>query len=70
VGMPKEKNTKYSLVAGTILYGSKGFGHTVAFCKHFDGKYYLFNDSSFERTDFDKIKKQKIYLLLIYKKNE
>ena len=68
-GMPREKYTKYSLLGGTILYGSKGHGHTVAFCKHFDGNYYIFNDSSFELTNFDKIKKQKIYLLF-YKKDE
>lgn len=69
VGVPMEKNTKYSLLGGTILYGSKGRGHTVAFCKHFDGKYYIFNDSSYERTSFEKIKRNKIYLLF-YKKDE
>ena len=66
-GVPKEKTTKYSLQGGTILYGSKGYGHTVAFCRHFDGEYYIFNDSSFMKTNFNEIKKKKIYLL-IYKK--
>ena len=67
-GVPKEKNTKYTLLGGTILYGSKGYGHTVAFCKHFDGDYYIFNDSNFRKTNFNEIKKLKIYLLF-YKNN-
>ena len=66
-GINKE-NTKYSLLAGTILYGSRGYGHTVAFCKHFDGKYYIFNDSSVSKTCFDEIKRQKVYLLFYQKK--
>ena len=66
-GVPIEKSTKYSLFCGTILYGSKGYGHTVAFCKHFDNNYYIFNDTNTRKTDFDEIQKQKIYLL-IYKK--
>lgn len=68
-GIQIEKNTKYKLISGTILYGSRGYGHTVAFCRHFDGNYYLFNDSSFHRTTFDEIKNEKIYLLF-YQKNE
>ena len=68
-GVPIEKSTKYSLFCGTILYGSKGYGHTVAFCKHFDNKYYIFNDTYTRETDFIEIQNQKIYLL-IYKKNE
>ena len=66
-GVPKEKTTKYSLQCGTILYGSKGYRHTVTFCRHFDGEYYIFNDSSFVKTNFNEIKKKKIYLP-IYKK--
>ena len=66
-GIEKEKNMKYSLLAGTILYGSGGWGHTVAFAKHFDGEYYIFNDSSTRKTNFDEIKKSKVYLLF-YKK--
>ena len=68
-GVPIEKSTKYSLFCGTILYGSKGYGHTVAFCKHFDNNYYIFNDTNTRKTDFNEIQKQKIYLL-IYKKND
>lgn len=69
VGVPVDKNTKYSLLGGSILYGSKERGHIVAFCKHFDGQYYIFNDSSYKRTNFEKIKRNKIYLLF-YKKLE
>ena len=65
----EENTTQYKLFAGTILYGSGGYGHTVAFCKHFDGNYYIFNDSSYHKTTFEEIKKEKIYLLF-YKKNE
>ena len=66
-GIEKEKKMKYSLLAGTILYGSGGWGHTVAFAKHFDGEYYIFNDSSTRKTNFGEIKKSKVYLLF-YKK--
>ena len=65
----EENTTQYKLFAGTILYGSGGYGHTVAFCKHFDDNYYIFNDSSYHKTTFEEIKKEKIYLLF-YKKNE
>lgn len=68
-GVPREKNTKYDLLGGTILYGSKGYGHTVAFCRHFDGEYYIFDDSSFKKTNYNKIKNLKIYLLFYKKTN-
>ena len=68
-GIDKENNTKYSLLSGTILYGSHGYGHTVAFCKHFDGEYYIFNDSTARKSSFAEIKNSKIYLLF-YKKIE
>ena len=68
-GIPEEINTQYTLLAGTILLGSNGYGHTVAFCKHFDEQYYIFNDSSFNKTNFDSIKNKKIYLLF-YKKDD
>jgi len=68
-GIKKETITEYSLLAGTILYGSRGYGHTVAFCKHFNGDYYLFNDSSVRKTSFEEIKKEKVYLLFYQKKN-
>ena len=66
-GIDIESSTKYSLISGTILYGSHGHGHTVAFCKHFNGEYYIFNDSSVRKTNFKEIKNSKIYLLF-YKK--
>ena len=66
-GIEAERSTKYTLIGGTILYGSGGYGHTVAFCKHFDEKYYIFNDKFFKSTSFDEIKKEKIYLLFYHK---
>ena len=68
-GIDRENSTKYTLLAGTILYGSNGWGHTVAFARHFDGQYYIFNDSSTRRTNFEEIKKSKIYLLFYQKLN-
>ena len=68
-GITEERTTKFSLLGGTILYGSKGVGHTVAFCKHFDDNYYIFNDSSVYKTTFDEIRNSKIYLLF-YQKNK
>ena len=35
-GVQREKTTKYSLQGDTILFWSKGYGHTVAFSGHFD----------------------------------
>ena len=69
-GAPKENNAKYTLIGGTILYGKGGYGHTVAFCKHFDGQYYIFNDSTFSKTYLNEIKQQKIYLLFYQKNND
>ena len=66
-GIDKEESTKYALHSGTILYGSHGHGHTVAFCKHFDDEYYIFNDSTARKSSFEEIKNSKIYLLF-YKK--
>ena len=66
-GIDRDENTKYSLLAGTILLGSQGWGHTIAFAKHFDGEYYIFNDSSTRKCSLDEIKKSKVYLLF-YKK--
>lgn len=68
-GITQETSTKYSLLGGTILYGSHGSGHTVAFCKHFDGEYYIFNDSSARKANFNEIKNSKIYLLFYQKIN-
>lgn len=67
-GIEVEQNTKYILCAGTILYGSQGYGHNIAFCQNFDGEYYIFNDSTTYKTTFKEIKNEKIYLLF-YQKN-
>ena len=66
-GIDRDENTKYTLLAGTILLGSGGWGHTIAFARHFDGEYYIFNDSSARKSSFSEIKKSKVYLLF-YKK--
>jgi len=58
-GIPEEVNTQYTLLCRTIHLGSNGYGHTIAFYKHFDDQYYLFNDSSFNKTSLDKIKNKK-----------
>ena len=67
-GLPKDKNTKYTLLGGTIHYGKGGFGHIVAFCRHFDGQYYIFNNSNFRKVYLNELKQQKIYLLFYQKK--
>ena len=69
-GFDRDVNTKYTLLAGTILLGSGGWGHTIAFAKHFDGEYYIFNDSSSRKSSFNEIKKSKIYLLFYKKIND
>ena len=69
-GIDRDVNTKYTLLAGTILLGSGGWGHTIAFAKHFDGEYYIFNDSSARKSSFNEIKKSKIYLLFYKKIND
>ena len=63
VGEQRENNLKYCLIAGTILHGDHGSGHTFAFAKHFDGNLYIFNDTNFKKTTFNDIKKEKVYLL-------
>ena len=62
-GEQRENNLKYSLLAGTILHGDHGSGHTFAFAKHFDGNLYIFNDKNFKKTSFKEIKNEKVYLL-------
>ena len=62
-GEQRENNLKYSLLAGTILHGEYGSGHTFAFAKHFDGNLYIFNDKNFKKTSFKDIKDEKVYLL-------
>lgn len=56
-------NTEYVLHSVTLLYSF----HTTAFCRHFDGKYYLFNDTYCKPCTYDQIKNEKPYLLF-YKK--
>jgi len=62
-GEQREDNLKYSLIAGTILHGKHGSGHTFTFAKHFDGNLYIFNDKQVKKTNFEEIKKEKVYLL-------
>ena len=62
-------NTKYDLIGATFLYGSSGAGHTVAFCKHFDNKYYLFNDRICSEKKLEDLKNNKAFLLFYERKN-
>jgi len=62
-------NTKYDLIGATFLYGSSGAGHTVAFCKHFDNKYYLFDDSICSEKKLENLKNNKAFLLFYERKN-
>ena len=62
-------NTKYDLIGATFLYGSSGAGHTVAFCKHFDNKYYLFDDSICSEKKLEDLKNNKAFLLFYERKN-
>ena len=62
-------NTKYSLIGATFLLGKSGGGHTVAFCRHFDKKYYLFDDSNFHLEKLDKFKNNKAFLLFYERKD-
>ena len=66
----EKHNTKYELIASTFLYGASGAGHTVAFCKHFDNNYYLFNDSSFYLEELNKLKNNKAFLLFFERQND
>ena len=60
----KKVNTKYELIAATFLYGPSGEGgHTVAFCKHFDNNYYLYNDSTYSKKKLEQLKNNKAFLL-------
>ena len=63
-------NTQYELIGATFLLGLSGAGHTVAFCKHFDGQYYLFNDSNYNRKELNDLKySYKAFLLFYERKN-
>ena len=61
-------NSKYELIGVTFLQGSSGTGHTVAFCKHFDNKYYLFNDSNYNQEKLDNLKYSYKAFLLFYER--
>ena len=65
-------NTEYILLGATFLFGSSGAGHTIAFCRHFDNKYYIFNDSKTPYNEnLKNIKNNKAFLLFYErKKNE
>ena len=62
-------NTQYLLIGATFLLGKSGAGHTVAFCKHFDNKYYLFNDSQYYLEKLETFKDSKAFVL-IYERND
>ena len=68
-GEQRESNLKYTLIAGTILHGMQGSGHTFTFAKHFDGSLYIFNDTQVEKTTFKDIKNEKVYLLFYQRLN-
>ena len=61
---------KYELIGATFLIGSSGGGHTIAYCKHFDGKYYLFNDNRYEEKLLNELKYYKAFLLFYERKND
>jgi hypothetical protein len=62
-----KSNTNYNLIAATFLYGTSGAGHTVAFCKHFDGQYYIFDDTNYYIEELKNLKKNKPFII-IYEK--
>lgn len=63
-------DTKYELIGATLAIDwSKGFGHTIAFCKTYkNNDYYIFNDSRAWKVDFSKIKDDIPYILFYQKK--
>ena len=63
----EEKGKKYELI-GTIEHlGPSGqSGHFIANCKHFDGNWYIFSDSSFQTTKKN-YKKYGLPYLLFYR---
>ena len=61
-------NTKYELIGSSFLYGSSGNGHTIAFCKHFDNEYYLFNDENYYKRDLESLKNSNAFLLFYERK--
>ena len=59
----------YGLIAVSTHIGSSGnSGHYVAYCKNLNNKkWYLFNDSSCNETEFEKVKSYSPYIL-VYKR--
>ena len=57
----EKNNFEYELLCVTYL--NKKPSHTIAFCKHFNGKYYLFDDEELDEIEFEKIKENKPFLL-------
>lgn len=62
-------STGYILIGATFLKGKSGAGHTVAFCRHFDEEYYLFDDSYCKKEKLKNLIKDKAFLLF-YKRKE
>ena len=66
-------NAEYELIGATFLLGLSGAGHTVAFCKHFDGEYYLFDDSNYKWKQLNELNylksSYKAFLLFYERKN-
>ena len=62
-----KSNTKYKLLGATFLYGTSGAGHTIAFCKHFDGKYYIFDDTKYYERKLENLKKDKPFIIFYEK---
>ena len=65
-----EKNiTEYKLIGATFLIGKSGAGHTIAFCRHFDNKYYIFNDSQYYLEKLETFRNSKAFILIYERKN-
>lgn len=62
-----KSNTKYKLLGATFLYGTSGAGHTIAFCKHFDDVYYIFDDENYYPGDLKNLKKDKPFIIFYEK---
>ena len=62
-------NTEYELIGSTFLLGSSGGGHTFAYCKHFNGLYYLFDDNNvYNKVSLNDLKKHRVFLLFYERK--
>ena len=61
-------NTEYELIGATFLIGSSGAGHTVAYCKHFNNNYYLFDDTAYKEEIINNLKNKNVFLLYYERK--